>query len=526
MANGYDIFSQPQGPNISVSLFGDATAQGTATGNASPTKLTSALKGVVEGFEKGQDLILKQAEIAQIPIQNEIKLNAVKLQELAIQNESLELAEKTSLQLEEQQSKKATLIENIETLSKKRQVRQRTDEFYQLYKDGTDAQKAALVFGGQYNDVFDANKDMFKNTLTGLLGNTAITPQQREAIGTILRRSTALSADEKEARAKEKLFLDSKENMLEGKLTTFLSDKLQGPRESYPDKVELLPSGKWEKNPLDTTQYLKDADGQKIPVQGYDPKLNNYVDIVSRETGEILGEAWEEADTKLYPEYKVNRNLQRGDYGRAAADQLETEYQESQAKRQQSSPQSGQTNLAPPEKNKDLFTKSLAGAFSWDENTKLPLKTLGPKIVEFKDTLNNYINLPQRGVEAEATLADSKRNLARSISDLEFDSSPTLQEQITEADVTKHNESVDNSFVWERYNPLLRANSLARLNLFKVDSPKELYYLKRNDIIIGNITKAQNAMIKLINARKNQPIRQAAADALLQQSIASLTSGG
>lgn len=59
----YDFFSQPQGPQISVSLFNDAKAQGAAYGHSVPNQFTAIAGGVLEGLQTGENLVKGYQEI-------------------------------------------------------------------------------------------------------------------------------------------------------------------------------------------------------------------------------------------------------------------------------------------------------------------------------------------------------------------------------------------------------------------------------------------------------------------------------
>jgi len=75
----FDFFSQPTGPTIPVSLFGDAATAGTNVGKAVPTQLSAGLQGLQEGIQTGQkiaenqsDIQIKQAEVTKANLQNDI----------------------------------------------------------------------------------------------------------------------------------------------------------------------------------------------------------------------------------------------------------------------------------------------------------------------------------------------------------------------------------------------------------------------------------------------------------------------
>lgn len=98
----YNIFTQIQGPQIDISLFGDAAARGTELGKNVPTGLTSAIRGTQEGIQIGQQIAqnaaqlqgmqqqntLRQNEINQIPISNRMQeAQAINAEAIAKQNE-------------------------------------------------------------------------------------------------------------------------------------------------------------------------------------------------------------------------------------------------------------------------------------------------------------------------------------------------------------------------------------------------------------------------------------------------------
>lgn len=98
----YNIFTQIQGPQIDISLFGDAAARGTELGKNIPTGLTSAIRGTQEGIQIGQQIAqnaaqlqgmqqqntLRQNEIDQIPISNRMQeAQAINAEAIAKQNE-------------------------------------------------------------------------------------------------------------------------------------------------------------------------------------------------------------------------------------------------------------------------------------------------------------------------------------------------------------------------------------------------------------------------------------------------------
>lgn len=124
---GYDFFSQPQGPNIDISLYGDAAAQGAAIGHSTPTGLTSFIKGTEQGVETGLDISQKMENInlTRAEAQNRETINQINQMDL----ESKRLTKESDLQIKQQQAKNELIkaqqnnedLNNTEEISKKLQ---------------------------------------------------------------------------------------------------------------------------------------------------------------------------------------------------------------------------------------------------------------------------------------------------------------------------------------------------------------------------------------------------------------------
>jgi hypothetical protein len=100
MPMSFDIFSQLQGPQIDVSLFGDAATAGTNVGNAIPSPVTAAVEGFVKGYDQGQvfrarnqEAELREAKIKDIPLDRQEKEQRIKANDIAIQQGEQNLQE-------------------------------------------------------------------------------------------------------------------------------------------------------------------------------------------------------------------------------------------------------------------------------------------------------------------------------------------------------------------------------------------------------------------------------------------------
>lgn len=156
MAGGFDYMTQPTGPDIRVSLFGDAATAGTNVGNAIPTGVTAAIKGATEGIKTGleinnqiQNAVIKQNQIDQQPIQNQLSAEELKAkvydnQIRAIQAEALTTNRDTALQ-----TAKAKAENELYTAQKAQQQFQQEKEIGSILGGGPSS-KIDEAFSSKY----------------------------------------------------------------------------------------------------------------------------------------------------------------------------------------------------------------------------------------------------------------------------------------------------------------------------------------------------------------------------------------
>lgn len=98
----FDFFTQPTGPQVPISLFGEAATAGTNVGKATPTPLTAAIQGGIQGVKTGLEI----ARSAQ-----QLDIGAEQLEKDKLQNEILQLDTKVATDNEDlyMRAKKAEL---------------------------------------------------------------------------------------------------------------------------------------------------------------------------------------------------------------------------------------------------------------------------------------------------------------------------------------------------------------------------------------------------------------------------------
>jgi len=191
----FDFFSQPQGPQIDVDLFGRATSAGISAGNALPTQTTAILQGAQKGISQGLawlqdmqqlrkgelDVAIKQNQIEMIPVANE----AAKLK---LEEDKLELNKKKTLaqeSIEADQSK----------LSAEKAQYDALNAMNEAFKSGDPNQIATVM--NNPSTIINLPADKWRNFMIASQGIPGISPELRNSISLIGNRAQKLSAEQK-----------------------------------------------------------------------------------------------------------------------------------------------------------------------------------------------------------------------------------------------------------------------------------------------------------------------------------------
>ena len=91
----FDMFIQPNGPTIDMNLFADSASKGIDAGKALGTKTSNIIQGAMAGLQGGQQMYnsfqqgrLLDAEVAAVPVQNEIRQALLDVQKAKLQSEA------------------------------------------------------------------------------------------------------------------------------------------------------------------------------------------------------------------------------------------------------------------------------------------------------------------------------------------------------------------------------------------------------------------------------------------------------
>lgn len=291
----FDFFTQPQGPQIDINLYPNAASAGISAGNAQKTPLQQVVQGIGAGLdlygkyqgiqEQNLNLAIKQNQVDQLPIQNQIQIaqaenaqtiseiNALKL-DVESKNHQLEL-DATKSQLE---AAKAKTDEEFQSIAQKKQFE---DEFASM----DPANQVGMIFSGQYNSVFSKYPEVYKKALD--TAYSAMTPEQRESAAAsldFLRKIELDNQREKLNAAFNQKLLDNFDKTVEKVSQGPLRDIMRGQKLStFVDNTEMYPAGvkQFDKE----GNLIKEAtNGKPAPGGGYDViqngKLSPYSSLV------------------------------------------------------------------------------------------------------------------------------------------------------------------------------------------------------------------------------------------------------
>lgn len=181
----FDMFSMPQGPAIPVNLFAESATAGINAGNASPSIASSVVRGLQSGVKAGQEFIenqqqaeIRQNQIDQMPVANQMQEANLRQQQL--QNQVNELKVEAALANKENVLEAEKIkAENI--LNEQRQIRDDNRTFQaiklRLSSDDPSARKS-IIYDPSFNDYLSRNPDRAESVLGTLRNRNDITDEE------------------------------------------------------------------------------------------------------------------------------------------------------------------------------------------------------------------------------------------------------------------------------------------------------------------------------------------------------------
>ena len=286
----YNFFTQPQGPTIDISLFGDAQTQGIAAGKALPTPTTAALQGITEGINQGIEWLGKQQQLRDNQMELTLKQN--QLERLDITN-----------QIQDQQLAEAKLKVERDTATQKNQIAATNAQLQaQQQKDAIRVEWGQLVAKGDIQGQL-AQWDKYAQVLSKTeaenfaqsvytSNNPAITPEQKDRMYQWFTRNKAGDAA---SRILQKDIDGYEANI--GKMHKLAGDwkKSAGLSPNTPDDefamdgYTMYPQGKYETEKVPGGFYRLKRVGKNFVETGT-PIIKDMFMFVRDSDGRVLGE--------------------------------------------------------------------------------------------------------------------------------------------------------------------------------------------------------------------------------------------
>jgi len=498
----YNIFSQPQGPQIDVDLFGSAVAQGIQAGNQLPTPLTSAIRGVQEGVKLGQDYRQNEAQIDNA--ESVAKINGIKAQ----------IAEQTQqLQIEETE---AELTARRDQLLETAALRKRKNEFLDVFKNSDPQQQAQMVLSGQYQDVFAADKDLYGQALQGVYANpnNGIDENLRNNVGRILRVKGTQEYYDNYAKENLEQYDAALKDVRKSPLTAAIASQTNIPIEDLPNQVVFEPGGKYLVNPSTGKKVLDPETMEpQIDPTWKERNPNARLDVFAPDGTRLL--SWETDEKNVagegyvaYNTYKTQASYQNGRQKELAINQvLGADEPSGKSSFDQQSSQEGMQAEAIT--NEDPFISSIKTTFNVDDSVT---QELTPSIKGLQSKLSRYANSASARTNpgVVASINSDLNVIARTISDKQYDSNPALKAKYTQADVDAYNKALADTFsLGEETRPgvysLRKGADL--YGAFKVNTPQDLYYVKQQKVLDNQLQQIVNNSVAKAQADSTQAVR-------------------
>lgn len=522
----YDIFSQPTGPNISVSLFADAAKAGAAIGAATPSVTTSILKGAQEGIKTGletltsiEDLKAKRISNDQAPLREQALQAQIDSTTTNTELKKLDLENQTINQTLIRENQKIKLEEENQQLKREMQLRTNEANYLEAFKSATPEQQAQMVMSGQGSEVYGNNDKLFKQHLAQVEANTR-DPNVRDAIRNYQNRSKIKDyAGEMAAKAKA-VQPQIDQEVQADPLTGQLAGKLDGMPESWPSKVQFVEQGRFRKS-IDGNTIIPGTRGGFEADPQYTPGLGTYTVVAP--DGTILADNVSQKSFDIYKKSQVNNGYINGSYLKSELAKLD-----SQNKPTSAAPQPGAQLIdklgapasTPQAVQETAPSNSFVQSITADTNvaaTPEQVDAITPNIVQLSKIVDTEVTNP--------TLRDSTRfqqsknmaisNLARSVSDIDYEKSPGIQAKYNAKAVEAYNKSIETTFLQDFSSfsrRLLNIGSSEEFKklaeLSKVTDGKELYYRTEGKRYVESINASIANKELMANLRRNLPARR------------------
>lgn len=498
----YDIFSQPTGPHVLISLFGDAAQAGARLGQEVPSPLTSGIEGAEQGYQyalqttgEAQQNTIRDNQIQQLPVANQIQNAQAQIQQSQAQIAQQTAARDTANAASQTQEQAAQLTLETNQATQRNNLVTQGSDFFKNFQSATPREQADMYFSGKNAGLFAQNPTLETGILKQLTTNNTLTPQE---VAQVNRASGHATIDD----AMQKKIIDNQQNLqnstadaLNGKgrtLTSQIVRQLKVPEDGAPSSVDLLEAGKYQIDP--ETNYLKlDETGKNYKLTSSEDYATNkdlntgkYIAVSNLDgsKGLVVNPNVPKDTYDSYAAYLKDKSLANGQQAKYAKDNFDRRLQ---GQTNQGTTQSSnvplfndgkgfgaQKNQAPvPQTPQDLFRGTIQKQLNLPDDTT---KQVSPLLDHLYDLSQGYIQDPKnRGnISYNNQIQQTMKGVARGISDNQYNSTPAIQAMYTTSHVTSNNQALDDAA--SQIDPTDMYGVKAMFDSQKIESPQDLYY--------------------------------------------------
>lgn len=534
----YPIFSQPTGPRVLISLFGDAAQAGAKLGAEVPTQLTSAIQGAEQGYQyalqttgEAQQNTIRDNQIQQIPTANRIQNAQATIEESQAKIAEQTAARDTANAAAQTQSQAAQLTLQANQATQANDLVTQQTAFMKNFQQATPSDQADMYFSGSNASLFAQNPSLRKGILEQLSFNPSLDSNQLAQVNRDLGHAKIDDYYSKQAQENIPKLIAAREAAFNGEgqaLTDLVSNKLKVPRENAVDAVELVPSGTFKINP-DTGKVMLDANGQRITTSalemGAAPK--NLYDAISTRPdslGTVVTQGVSQKTHDAYNSLITQRGLQQG---------LQAEYAKryaagSQTQGQTAPPGTGPNPLAAGSGSNDPFVTHIQTSLGLPPDVLKPAVT---PILSLKSELTSYVRRPLTRTDPAVIkgISNTVNTITRTITDHQYDNSPAIQAQYKQSDVDNYNMALSktlDSSLFSQLPPSARESFGALLQAFKVETPKDLYAVNHGGPINTKLHQLVTDTMADAQARSTSAAQRAGAIQSTNSYFGSVANGG
>lgn len=319
----YDIFSQPQGPNIDVSLFPRVSEAGLAAGRAQGTLLSNAIEGALEGYKtgtaiRGAELANRAAsieletlpqrkaeELKQEQLETTLKQNQVdrldttnKIQDLQLRVNQLKVQEAERLQELSLTTQEAALREEAAKSQFNTERLDRKKSFLDAFQKATPRGQIDLVQA--FPDVL-LDEDLQKTLFNSLRLNPVTPDVLRERLDIIDGRKAAQTRAQKEAEDARFAYPKALADYNATDLADKIAEKLPSvPKEYQGKETVLVPSNQYELN----GSQLVLKNGKPVEIAGWATEPVTSYMVLNKDRTQLIAQGVSKDD------YKASKNLE------------------------------------------------------------------------------------------------------------------------------------------------------------------------------------------------------------------------